>query len=283
MSMRILLVGLILSYLVIIYPFTTYLGNRPVINKIGYIPEGEMMRFAVGDHRYLVSEWSVFKVMLYFGGMFEDNSNKVKLPPEYGNMARIISSAVFLDPYNMDAYYLAQASFVWDVKDSARDINKLLAYGMRYRTWDYYLPFFAGFNAAYFLHDYNSAAEYMKKAAELSGDPLFANLSARYFHQAGRTDLGILFIDSMAKSAKDEKIKKSFQLRKEALLAAREITVAAQHFRERHKYFPTAVEDLVRFGYLKQEPKDPYGGRFYITDKGKVESTSKFAFGGQSR
>lgn len=283
MTIRILLIVLIASYLVIIVPFTNYLGNRPVINKVGYIPEGEMMRFAVGDHRYLVSEWSVFKVMLYFGGMFEDNAKQLKLPPEYGNMARVISSAVFLDPYNMDAYYLAQASFVWDVKDSAKDINKLLAYGMRYRTWDYYLPFFAGFNAAYFLHDYNSAAEYMKKAAELSGDPLFANLSARYFHQAGRTDLGILFIDSMAKSAKDEKIKKSFTLRKEALLAAREISIAAKLFSDRYNHLPTSVEDLVKLGYLKQVPADPYGGRFYITEKGKVESTSKFAFGGQSR
>jgi len=281
--MRILVFVLIFAYLAIIYPFTNYLGNRPVVNKVGYIPEGEMLKFAVGDHRYLVSEWSVFKVMLYFGGMFDNNINKVKLPPEYGNMARIISTAVYLDPYNMDAYYLAQAAFVWDVKDSARDINKLLAYGMRYRTWDFYLPFFAGFNAAYFINDYKAAADYMKKAAELSGDPLFANLSARYFHQAGRTDLGILFIDSMAKSAKDEKIKKSFLLRKEALQAAKEISVAVQIFRERFNHFPSSVEDLVRLGLLKKAPKDPYGGRFYITDRGKVESTSKFAFGGQNR
>lgn len=283
MSMRILVSVLIASYLAIIYPFTSYLGNRPVVNKVGYVPEGEMLRFAVGDHRYLVSEWSVFKVMLYFGGMFDKNTNKVQLPPEYGNMARIVSTAVFLDPYNMDAYYIAQAAFVWDVKDSARDINKLLAYGMRYRTWDFYLPFFAGFNAAYFLNDYKSAADYMKKAAELSGDPLFANLSARYFHQAGRTELGILFIDSMARSAKDEKIKKSFTLRKEVLQAAKEISDAVQLYKERFNHFPTSVEDLVRLGFLKKVPKDPYGGRFYITERGKIESTSKFAFGGQNR
>lgn len=283
MSMRTLLFVLITSYLAIIFPFTNYLGNRPLINKVGYIPEGEMLRFAVGDHRYLVSEWSVFKVMLYFGEMSDTNAKKVKLPPEYGNMARVISSAVFLDPYNMDAYYLAQAAFVWDVKDSANDINKLLAHGMRYRTWDYSLPFFAGFNAAYFLHDYRTAAEYMKKAAELSGDPLFAKLSARYFHQAGRTELGILFIESMAKSAKDEKIKKSFVMRKEALQAAKEISDAAQLFRNRFNHFPTSTEDLVRFGLLKKVPRDPYGGQFYITAIGRVESTSKFAFEGENR
>lgn len=283
MSMRILLSLLIASYLAIIYPFTTYLSNRPVVNKIGYMPEGEMLRFAVGDHRYLMSEWSVFKVMLYFGGMFDKNPNKVKLPPEYGNMARIISTSIFLDPYNMDAYYLSQAAFVWDVKDSARDINKLLAYGMRYRTWDFYLPFFAGFNAAYFLNDYKSAADYMKKAAELSGDPLFAKLAARYFHQAGRTELGIIFIDSMAKSAKDEKIKKSYLVRKEALQSAREISDAVQMYKERFNNYPASIDDLVKLGLLKQVPVDPYGGQFYISGKGKVETTSKFAFGGQDK
>jgi hypothetical protein len=281
--MRVLVPLLIAAYLAIIYPFTSYLGNRPAINKIGYMPEGEMLKFAVGDHRYLMSEWSVFKVMLYFGGMFDNNPNKVKLPPEYANMARIISTAVFLDPYNIDAYYLSQAAFVWDVKDSARDINKLLAYGMRYRTWDFYLPFFAGFNAAYFLNDYKTAADYMKIAAELSGDPLFAKLAARYFHQAGRTELGIIFIDSMAKGAKDEKIKKTYLLRKAALQSAKEISDAVQIFKERFHNYPASINDLVRLGLLKKVPVDPYGGRFYITGTGKVETTSKFAYGGQGK
>jgi hypothetical protein len=281
MMTRNLAILLIAAYLLIIYPFTSYLGNRPVVNKVGYLPEGEMLRFAVGDHRYLVSEWAVFKVMLYFGGTFDKNPKQLRLPVEYGNMARFLSTAVFLDPYNMDAYYLAQASFVWDVKDSARDINKLMAYGMRYRKWDYYLPFFAGFNAAYFLQDYKTAADYMKIAAELSGDPLFANLSARFFHQAGQTELGILFIKSMEKSAKDKKIKHSFTLRREALQAAKEISDAVFVFRSQYNRLPKSIEELVSYGLLKSVPKDPYGGQFYVTDKGKVESTSKFAFGGQ--
>jgi len=274
---------LICAYLLIIPPFTAYLGNRPVVNKVGYIPEAEILLITAGDQRYLISELAVFKVMLYFGGMYDRNSNKLKLPPEYANMARMLSNAVKLDPYNMDAYYLAQAAFVWDVKDSARDINKLLIYGMRYRSWDFYLPFFAGFNAAYFLHDYRSAADFMKKAAELSGDPLFANLSARYFHEAGHTELGILFIGSMEQGAKDEKVKKSFRIRKEALLGARVIAEAAARFKETLKINPASVEELVKRGFLQSVPKDPYGGRYYLTDKGKVESTSKFAFGGQNR
>ena len=283
MTTKILLLCLTCAYLLIIPPFTAYLGSRPVVNKIGYIPEAEILKITTGDQRYLISEWAVFKVMLYFGGMVDKNANNLKLPPEYANMARILSTAVLLDPYNMDAYYLAQAAFVWDVKGAARDVNKLLIYGMRYRTWDYNLPFFAGFNAAYFLHDYRTAADFMKKAAELSGDPLFANLSARYFHEAGRTELGILFIDSMEQGAKDEKVKKSFRIRKEALQGAQLIAAAAARYKEMLKINPASVEELATRGFLKRVPKDPYGGQYYLTDKGKVESTSKFAFGGQNR
>lgn len=283
MNSKIILMALICAYLVLIQPFTAYLCNRPIINKVGYIPEAEVLKFTTGDHRYLVAEMAVFKVMLYFGDMYNSKANKLKLPPEYGNMAKLLSNAAILDPYNVDTYYLAQAAFVWDVKDSARDINKLLIYGMRYRTWDFNLPFFAGFNSAYFLHDYRAAADFMQKAALLSGDPLFANLSARYFHQAGHTELGILFIDSMEKGAKDKKIRKSFLLRKEALIAAQKISVAITKFRELNKIAPTSIEQLVSSGFLTSVPKDPYGGQFYISDKGKVESTSKFALGGQNR
>lgn len=283
MNSKFVLPVLICAYLILILPFTAYLCNRPIINKVGYIPEAEVLKFTVGDHRYLVAELAVFKVMLYFGDKYDNKTNKLKLPPEYGNMAKMLSNAALLDPYNADTYYLAQAAFVWDVKDSAKDINKLLIYGMRHRTWDFYLPFFAGFNAAYFLHDYRSAADFMQKAAFLSGDPLFANLSARYFHQAGHTELGILFIDAMEKGAKDEKIKKSFQLRKDALVAAQSIFSAVVKYKELYMVNPVSINQLVSSGFLKSVPKDPYGGKFYLTEKGKVESTSKFAFGGLNR
>lgn len=274
---------LICAYLALIYPFTSYLSSRPVVNKVGLIPDAEILKITAGDQRYLLSEWAVFKVMLYFGEMYSSNDNKLKLPPEYGNMARMLTNAVKLDPYNLDAYYLIQAAFVWDVKNVATDVNNLLIYGMKYRNWDYNLPFFAGFNAAYFLHNYRDAADFMKKAALLSGDPLFANLAARYFHEAGRTELGIVFINSMEQGAKDKKLKKTYQTRKEALVGAQIIADAVARFREKHQRYPVSVGELREQGFLDKIPKDPYGGQYYLNEKGNVGTTSKFAFGGETR
>jgi len=66
-------------------------------------------------------------------------------------------------------------------------------------------------------------------------------------------------------------------------MAAQSIFEGVVKFREANKTNPASINELVTAGFLKSVPKDPYGGEFYLTDKGKVESTSKFAFGGQNR
>jgi hypothetical protein len=43
------------------------------------------------------------------------------------------------------------------------------------------------------------------------------------------------------------------------------------------------MAELVRSGLLKGVPRDPYGGQFYLTDRGGVKSTSNFAFGRQEK
>jgi hypothetical protein len=108
---------------------------------------------------------------MYFGGLIEKSENQFTVPPDYMAMSRLLHGSVKLDPYNMDAYYFAQSFLTWDVHQFQL-ANKLLDYGMSYRTWDWYLPFFAGFNSAFFLKDYATAAKYYKRAGELSGSDL---------------------------------------------------------------------------------------------------------------
>lgn len=251
---------------------------------MGYLPEAKVLKFMVADHRNLVSEWAVLKVLFYYGGLME-GGNEIQLfsvPPEYYSMFRTLQTALRLDPYNMDAYYFAQAAFTWDV-GRIKEVNNMLDYGMRYRTWDYQLPFYAGFNAAYFLKDYAGAAEYMKKAAQLSGDPLFTNLAGRFFYESGREDLGIVFIKSMEKGTRDRKVKKLLQMRIEALEAVHVIRTAVKNFTSRYGRLPQTVDELVHKGLLVSVPLDPYGGKFFVTADGVVESTSKFALGMRAR
>ena len=193
-------------------------------------------------------------------------------------MYRVISGAVKLDPYNMDAYYFAQAVLVWDVRkvDLAND---LLDYGMKYRTWDWYLPFFAGFNNAYFLKDYVKAAEYYRSAGELSGSNLYKSLAGRYLQESGRTGLAIVYLSTLVKSEKNEAIRKSYEVRLKAYRVVQIIEQARDLFQVNHGRLPSTIDELIQERFLSAVPVDPYGGRFSLSPKGEVRTSSNFVFG----
>jgi tetratricopeptide (TPR) repeat protein len=269
------------AYLLLIIPFTTHLKNRPLQLKVGYVPEASALKFITADQRYLVADWVVLKVLFYFGSLIEkaEGENLVASKPDYPGMFKMLQTSLKLEPYNADAYYFAQAAFTWEVGRYA-EVNNMLDYGMKYRTWDAQLPFFAGFNAAYFMKDYKKAAEYMKKAAEISGYQQFATLASRYFYEAGDTEFGILFIDMMKGSARDANEKKLYELRRKALLAVKNIEAAAKLYQSNFGRPPVTVAELVSVGLLSAIPQDPYGGKFFLDETGKVRSTSKLSFAG---
>ncbi len=269
---------LVVLYLSVIVPFTSYLRQKPYVEKLGNVPRVQVLKCLAADQKEFVAATMVMKVLMYYGSLVEKNATKIDVPVDYPAMSRIIHAAVKLDPYNMDAYYFAQATLVWDAKQIML-ANNLLEYGMQYRTWDFMLPFFAGFNYAYFLKDYEKAAKYYKLAGDLSGTELYINLAGRYFYESGQTDMAIAYLAAMEKSARNDSIRKTFQTRLQAIREAKRIEVARDRFVKATGRFPVSVEELLRRKYLTKLPVDPYGGRFFLEPDGKVRSTSKFAFG----
>lgn len=274
--MRWLLILFIAGYVAVIIPFTDYLRSKPFVEKLGRAPHPEMLRLVAADQKQFLADIFVLKTLIYYGTLVEKSKAKIDIPPDYFTIFRTIETAVKLDPYNMDAYYFAQAVLVWDVK-RIREVNTLLEYGMKYRNWDFYLPFFAGFNYSYFLRDYEKAAACYRKAGELSGDELSTNLAGRYFYEAGQTDLAIAFLSTMVKGAKTPAIRKSLSTRLLALKAVRDIERAKNRLAAECPTCRITIDNLLLRGYLATVPADPYGGSFFIDSTGKVRSTSKFS------
>jgi tetratricopeptide (TPR) repeat protein len=191
----------------------------------------------------------------------------------------MLHGAVKLDPYNMDAYYFAQSFLAWDVQQY-KLANDLMDYGMQYRTWDWYLPFFAGFNSSFFLKDYSAAARYYQRAGELSGSDLTRLLAGRYMQKSGQTDLAIAYLTAMQKGENNPALKKNYQFRLSAFHEARRIEAARDSYQKIHGVMPKTIEQLVSLKLLSPPPKDPYGGQFYLDGDGKVATTSNFAFTG---
>jgi hypothetical protein len=266
-------------YAILIIPFTTYLKNKPIVEKLGYVPSVSAFKSVAADQKELVGASLVLKVLMYFGGLIEKSENQFAVPPDYMAMSRLLHGAVKLDPYNMDAYYFAQSFLTWDVKQY-KLANALLDYGMTYRTWDWSLPFYAGFNSAFFLKDYAAAAKYYQRAGELSGSDLPRLLAGRYMQESGQTNLAISYLSAMLKSENNPALKKSYQTRLTAFRETSRIEVARDRYLETQGAMPVTVEQLVSSGLLSPLPKDPYGGQFYLEADGKVATTSKYAFGG---
>lgn len=263
---------LICLYGLLIFPFVDRMKNRQLEVKLGYMPDAQILKLASAEHKLLVAQYAVTKVLFYFGTVLQHPQTATPAKTEYFNMFKTMEKAVKLDPYNMDAYYFTQAAFTWELK-RAKDVNAILVHGMKYRTWDWYLPFYAGFNSAYFLKDFDTAAKYMRKAADISGNPLFTSLAARYFHQAGHTDLGIAYLDGMIKTAKDKAVKKTFEMRKKELETVRMLSALVDRFNNEHGRMPRDLHELVVAGHLSSIPQNRYGGTYVLTPEGKIEAT----------
>jgi hypothetical protein len=252
------------------------LRQRPVDVKLGPVLSPTLVKLFADEYATTLAIRSVVRVMFYFGSFFGETPNAIQESPEYASMYNHLIQAVKLDPYNLDAYYFAQASFTWEV-GRAREVNQMLDYGMKYRTSDYMLPFYAGFNSAYFLHDYAAAARYFQVAADRSGNSLFANLAARYFHESGQTALGLAFLDTMIDGAKDKRTRLIYEKRRDALLAIRLVEQALARYRQQNNHDPKGVDELLAGEFLAARPVDPYGGTIYLDDTGAVRTTSKFS------
>ncbi len=275
MRTQVLLLGVFLAGLTLFMPhFANNVRNRPIYEKLGFVPKGKIYKAIAGEFRWFLGEYYTFKAITYYGTKAEAILKGKTRGVEYYNLYKTIETAVILNPYHEDAYYFAQAVFTWGL-GRIREVNRLLKYVLKYRPWDFQIPFFLGFNYGYFLHDYKEAAEYFKMAAELSGTPFYATLSARYFYRAGRTELGILFLEEMIRKTRDDRIRKLYEKRLMALKAIKLLEDAVKKFQKKFHRKPANIYELISSGIIKKIPADPYGGKFYIDDRGRIRTTSK--------
>jgi len=247
--------------------------SRPPEVRLGFFPPAPVIRVLSADQYQFISHVISLQCLFYFGTLVEQPSQK----PEFSRIYQALFTSTRLDPYNMDAYYFAQAVLTWESGNIQR-VNELLEYGFEHRTWDWYLPFFISFNYAYFVKDYEKAADYLKKAAELNPKvQWFASLAARYYYEGGSTSLALAYLQEMIATTRNEAIKKRLVVRAEAFEKILQIEQAIEAYKRRLQHDPKDLRDLVRAGILARIPVDPYGGNFYLDNQGRVRTTSKLA------
>jgi tetratricopeptide (TPR) repeat protein len=258
-------------------PLTQRRDSRPPEARLGFFPPAPVIKALSADQYQFLSHVISLECLFYFGTLVEQRGPA----PDWNRLYEALFTASRLDPYNMDAYYFAQAILIWDARMPERAIE-LLEYGFAHRIWDWYLPFFLSFDYAFVLKDYAKAGAFMAKAARLNPQAAwFSTLAARYFYEDGRTALALAYLEEMIAGASNEAIRRHLAIRALAFERILEIEEATAAYRERFHRLPGALDDLVRTGALQSIPEDPYGGSFYLDQQGRVRTTSNLAFGGR--
>ncbi len=276
MKVAVFLLISVAVYAALLLPVTDYMQKRSYLAKIGHVPGPAVIKAVATDQKEFIAVCLILKVVFHSGHLLQLRHDDYVSAAEQKNTLNLLKTASMLDPYNMDSYYLAQA-MVWD-RQNIDQINKLLEHGMHYRTWDWYLPFFAGFNYSYFLKKYNSAARFFKRAQAVSGSNLFGRLASRYLYEGGNTGLAIAYLEAMLKSADNQTVRKAYQIRLQAMKEVKRIEDAVnKYISDKHKK-PADLQTLISGGYLSPPAVDPYGGKFYLDRNSKPRTTSKFAF-----
>ncbi len=183
-----------------------------------------------------------------------------------------------LDPYFFDPYYMEAAYVSWHsakYPEIIENINKNLeTYGLKFCK-DWRIPFFLGFNYFYFLNNPYKGALYLKMASKYPKAPSYIKLLAqKLFAKSGKYDIAIAVTIEEIKQTNDNELKSYLEKRLVSLRNMKLIMDSIERFKRNFRRCPKTVEDLTKTGLLKSIPKDPFGGKYYITKNCLVWTTS---------
>ena len=239
----------------------------------GYLIPSKFSRILALGNQGLLSDFLFLKTATYIGGKSAPSLGEA----DWQFVFRSLDVVTDLDPYFVDPYMLGEGLLAWDAEQPEL-ANQLLIKGTKYRTDDWRLPFFIGFNHFYFLKDYETAAGHIMTAAQLPGSPAYLKtLGARLAYYGGKSKTALLFLQEILAETNDPLLRKYLSKRLTALERAVLIEEAVEKFKAQQGRVPNPLSELVAAGYLAELPIDPYGGKWGLLENGRVFSTSRFA------
>ncbi len=245
------------------------------LSRPGYVLPSSVSRILAVGNKGLVADFVFLKAITFIGTRLQLEENPSE--DDWSYLVASLDVVTDLDPYFLDPYVFTAGVMVWNA-GRIDDANRLLQKGIDHRTWEWRLPYYAGFNYFYFQKDYARGAEYIMAAAKIPGSPSFLkNLGARLAYYGKKTKTAVLFLKGMLAESSDPQMRKYLGKRLAALEAVSLIEGALEKYEIDFKRVPKGIEELVEAGYLSELPSDPYGGSWFLFKGSRVFSTSRFS------
>jgi hypothetical protein len=241
---------------------------------MGLLFPSSISKIVALEYKGLLADVLFSRAQTFYGGKLsrkEDLSEE-----EWSWIYKSVDIATDLDPYFLDPYYFGALTLAWDA-NKLKEANALLAKALRYRTWDWTIPFYLGFNHFYFLQDNEKASEYLMEASRRPGaSSLIADLAVKLSYKVNRTENAIIFLETILKRTDDERLRKEYETRLLALKRLLYLENGVVFYREKFGRKPQGLNELIQRKIIKEVPADPYGGTFHLDAQGRVSSTSNF-------
>jgi hypothetical protein len=226
------------------------------------------------EYKGLVSDALFSREHTFYGGKLI-RQEKIS-DEEWSWIYKSADIATDLDPYFLDPYYFAAINLAWEA-NRVKDADALLEKALRYRTWDWTIPFYLGFNQFYFLQDNEKASANLMEASRRPGSSsLMVDLAVKLSYKANRTENAIIFLENILKRTDDEKMRLEYETRILALKRLLYLENGVTFYEKKFGKRPQGLEELVQRKIIQEIPADPYGGTFHLDEQGRVSSTSNF-------
>jgi tetratricopeptide (TPR) repeat protein len=186
-------------------------------------------------------------------------------------MAHMLDVATDLDRQNLAAWFFARDMMGFREEEMRASIP-ILRKGMRLfpEAWEFGLWTSLRYIE---LGEYDAALETALEAAKIPGAPeAVQRLPAFILQRKGAHDLAIGYLLVLLNQAETDEEKEFIRKRILWIQRAEIIEAAANQYYEKFGSYPRNPEDLVRTGFLKSVPEEPFGYAFRISSKGKVYS-----------
>ena len=259
-----LLLGLIIHLNNSVHSF-----NRKEIEDFYYLPVGKYAKLISFGYNNVLADILWMKTLAYTGEHIVSDRN-------FRYLVSLLDAITDLDPYFYYPYRFAGTILPWEVHDT-KNALRLLRKGIRYLPDNWHLWFLTGFIYLYFLNDYKRAAYYMAEAAKKPGRPLFiVSLASKLLARENDADTAINILREVYKNTRNETVKKKILRKIKMIIAEKNFRIleeAIKRYHEKFGKYPSSLEELTKSGILKEIPREPFGGKYYITPDGKVKST----------
>jgi hypothetical protein len=240
----------------------------------GFLFPSSIAKIIALEFKGLVADVLFSRAQTFYGGKLMRNETLSE--DDWSWIYKSADIATDLDPYFLDPYYFSAINLAWEA-NKVEEANTLLEKALRYRTWDWTIPFYLGFNNFYFLQDNEKASEYLMEASRRPGSSsLMVDLAVKLSYKVKRTENAIIFLENILKRTDDEKLRREYETRILALKRLLYLENGVASYREKFGQKPKGLEELVQRKIINEIPADPYGGAFQLDAQGRVSSTSNF-------